>query len=61
MDYRMEMKSRDDPLNEEQRSYELPNGEIIEVDLKKRITAAECLFSPRHCVNEAYHDQPGIA
>lgn len=57
----MEMKSRDDPLNEEQRSYELPNGEIIEVDLKKRITAAECLFSPRHCVNEAYHDQPGIA
>lgn len=53
-DYRMEMKQRDDPLNQEQRSYELPNGEIVEVNLQKRITAAECVFNPKHCVNEEY-------
>lgn len=44
--YREEVRSRDDPLNQEQRSYELPGGEIVEVNLQKRITAAEIIFNP---------------
>ena len=36
----------DDPLTQEQRSYELPGNNIIEVNHHKRITAAECLFDP---------------
>ena len=36
-----------DPLDQEQRSYELPSGQIIEVNLKKRITAAEVMFNPK--------------
>jgi len=31
IDYDTEAYSRDDVLNQEQRSYELPNGDIIEV------------------------------
>jgi actin, other eukaryote len=44
--YREEVRSRDDPLNQEQRSYELPGGDIVEVNLQKRITAAEIIFNP---------------
>ena len=33
-------------MNQEQRSYELPGGEIIEVNHHKRITAAEVIFEP---------------
>ena len=36
-DYYAELKSREDPLNQEQRSYELPGGPIIEVSHNKRI------------------------
>lgn len=37
-----------DPLNEEQRSYELPDGKtIIQVNHKKRFNATEILFNPR--------------
>ena len=36
----------DDPLTQEQRSYELPGNQVIEVNHHKRITAAECLFDP---------------
>jgi hypothetical protein len=43
----MEKKSRDDPLNQEQRSYELPNGDIVEVNQLKRISAAEVIFNPK--------------
>ena len=35
-----------DPLTEEQRSYELPDGSIIQVDHKTRYAATEILFNP---------------
>lgn len=40
------MQSRDDPLTQEQRSYELPDKQIIEVSHQKRIKAAEVIFTP---------------
>ena len=46
-DYSDELNQMDDPLTQEQRSYELPDSNtIIEVNHHKRITAAECLFDP---------------
>ena len=44
--YQAEMERRDDDLTQEERSYELPSGDIIEVHQRKRITAAEALFDP---------------
>ena len=44
--YHSEMERRDDDLTVEERSYELPGGNIIEVHQRKRITAAECMFDP---------------
>ena len=41
-----EKERRDDDLTQEERSYELPGGHIIEVNQRKRITAAECMFQP---------------
>lgn len=38
--------SSQDCLNQEQRQYELPTGEIIEVEQKKRVDASEILFKP---------------
>jgi len=46
MNYDSEMERRDDDLSQEDRSYELPGGHIIEVNQRQRITAAECLFTP---------------
>ena len=46
INYHGELKQRSDPLNREQRSYELPSGDIIEVNHHKRITAAEVIFEP---------------
>jgi len=45
-DYAEELNQMDDPMTQEQRSYELPGNQIIEVNHHKRITAAECLFDP---------------
>jgi actin-related protein len=45
MDYDYTM-SGPDLINEETRSYELPGGEIIQVDKETRVTAAEALFRP---------------
>lgn len=47
MDYNTDYYSRDDILDIEQRSYELPSGEIIEVGHQKRLKAAEVIFDPR--------------
>jgi actin len=45
-DYEHALKSRD-PLNQEQRSYELPDGKgIIEVNHKTRFNSTELLFNP---------------
>ena len=60
-DFLIEMKSRDDPLNREQRSYELPSGEIIEVSHDKRLSAAEIIFNPSLASNSELHSQPGIS
>ena len=46
LDFQEELNSRDDPLSIEQRSYELPGGDIIEINHHKRITATECIFQP---------------
>ena len=47
-----EINSRDDCLNQEQRQYELPTGEIIEVEMRKRILASEILFNPMSDPNQ---------
>lgn len=48
MDYTSQYNSREDVLDREQRSYELPDkdGTIIEVDHQKRLKAAEVIFRP---------------
>lgn len=52
-----DLQNPDDPLNVEQRSYELPDNNIIEVNHKIRFKSSEILFDPsRIGVNS-----PGIA
>jgi len=46
MHYESELERRDDELTQEERSYELPGGAIIEVNQRRRVTAAECMFRP---------------
>ena len=41
-----DMNNADDPLTQEERSYELPGGEIIEVGHKTRFKSTEILFNP---------------
>lgn len=47
LNYESDYHAGTDHLNEEQRSYELPGGEIIQVDLRKRISSTEILFNPK--------------
>ena len=44
--YIFDMQNSDDPISVEDRSYELPNGDIIQVDHKKRFSSTEILFNP---------------
>ena len=44
--YHYDISNSEDPLDKEQRSYELPNGQIIEVDHRQRFNATEILFNP---------------
>ena len=62
-EYDVEVKGsgRDDPLNQEQRSYELPGGKIIEVNMQKRISASEIIFNPSLCQNKEQQNLQGIA
>lgn len=46
MDFNEEIQLREDHLDTEQRKYELPSGDVIELGLPKRITASECIFQP---------------
>ena len=46
MNFHAEMDERHDDLTQEERSYELPDQQIIEVSHRKRIMAAECMFNP---------------
>jgi len=45
-DYEYEVKSNDDPISLEDRSYELPGGDIIQVNHQQRYKATEILFQP---------------
>lgn len=56
--YEMDINSMDDPLSVEERSYELPDQHIIEVDHKTRYNATEILFQPRLA---GLHNEKGIA
>ena len=48
MNYEQAYYAREDPyLDEEQRSYELPGGAVIEVNHQKRLKAAEIIFNPQ--------------
>ena len=48
MNYEQAYYAREDPyLDEEQRSFELPDGEVIEVNHQKRLKAAEIIFNPQ--------------
>ena len=47
-----DLNSMDDPLSVEERSYELPGGEIIKVDHKIRYKATEILFDPERFANK---------
>ena len=61
--FNYDMQNPDDPLSQEERSYELPNNDIIQVDHKKRFSATEILFNPSLIPvtedGERYHE--GIA
>lgn len=47
LDFEQAIHSRD-PLNEEERSYELPEDKgIIQIDHYKRFRATEILFNPK--------------
>jgi len=47
LNYEQAYYSREDPyLDIEQRSYELPSGEVIEINHQKRLKAAEIIFNP---------------
>ena len=41
------MSQNEDPISLEDRSYELPSGEIIQVDHRKRFSASEIIFNPK--------------
>ena len=62
LNYHNDMQGHDDPLSQEDRSYELPSGEIIQVNHRTRFKATEILFNPsligdeeRGIVEMAYH------
>jgi actin len=52
-----DIQNSDDPISEEDRSYELPSGEIIKVNHRQRFKASEIIFNPKL----ADSSDPGIA
>ena len=44
--YSYDMQSTDDPISLEDRSYELPGGQIIQVNHRQRFKASEIIFNP---------------
>ena len=45
--YMYDMQNSDDPISQEDRSYELPSGEIIQVNHRQRFKASEIIFNPK--------------
>lgn len=50
----------EDPISKEDRSYELPTGDIIEVNHKQRFKATEIIFNPMISNLEKAKDKDGI-
>mmetsp|Transcript_9553 Transcript_9553/g.16038 ORF Transcript_9553/g.16038 Transcript_9553/m.16038 type:complete len:170 (-) Transcript_9553:38-547(-) len=46
MNYHYDMQNNDDPISFEDRSYELPSGEIIQVNHRQRFSSSEVIFTP---------------
>jgi len=46
LEYQYHMQSKDDPLTVEERSYELPGGDIIQVNHQQRYSSTEIIFNP---------------
>ena len=47
LNYDQDMSRNEDPISQEDRSYELPGGDIIEVNHRQRFKATELIFNPR--------------
>ena len=45
--YMYDMQNTDDPISVEDRSYELPSGQIIQVNHRQRFKASEIIFNPK--------------
>jgi actin beta/gamma 1 len=46
LNYGFDMQQVEDPLSVEDRSYELPTGQIIQVNHKQRFKSTEIIFNP---------------
>ena len=57
LNYEQDINRSEDPISEEDRSYELPGGDIISVSHRQRFKATEIIFNPK--VDEIA--KPGIA
>ena len=62
LNYHNDLQRSEDPISEEDRSYELPGGKIIQVNHRQRFKATEILFNPgligieeKGIVEMAYH------
>ena len=53
------MQQQEDPISVEDRSYELPGGQRIQVNHRDRFRATEIIFDPSIIIKEA--PPPGIA
>ena len=58
-DYHFEMQQKEDPMDYEDRSYELPNGDIIQVKHTERLSSTEIIFDPSLIIS--HNCPPGIA
>ena len=56
LNYAFDMQLHDDPISFEERSYELPGGEIIQANHKQRFSSTEIIFNPSLINNS----DPGI-
>ena len=62
LNYHNDLQRSEDPISEEDRSYELPGGKIIQVNHRERFKSTEILFTPsviggeeKGMVDMAYH------
>ena len=53
------MQQQEDPISLEERSYELPTGQIIQVNHKQRFASSEIIFTPE-IIDSKKYDGRGI-